>query len=75
MFEDGDTPVIIKPPEKVGFDRTEVAKLLCCIARRIRKVVNIPDLIPQHEDCEIMVPSAAVEEVIEVIKEQGYKIA
>ncbi|MFC1810203.1 hypothetical protein ACFLZH_01775 [Patescibacteria group bacterium] len=74
MFEDGDTPVIIKPPEKVGFDRTKVVLLLSCIARRIRVVVNIPDEIPSFDPCEILVPSKAVEEVIELIKQQGYNV-
>jgi hypothetical protein len=75
MFENGDTPIKIKPPEKGGFDRTEVAKLLMSIARRIRKVVNIPDTVEPNEDLEILVPLETVKEVERVINEEGYALA
>ena len=74
MFEDGDTLVKIEPPEKVGFDRTKVVILLCAIARRIRTVVNIPDEVEPLEDLEILVPSKAVEEVTQLIRQQGYNV-
>jgi len=74
MFENGDTPVHIKPPEKVGFDYTQVRNLLISIARRIRTVVNIPDQVEQNENLKILVPSQKVDEVIDEINTQGYQI-
>ncbi|MFC1600275.1 hypothetical protein ACFL3T_04575 [Patescibacteria group bacterium] len=74
MFENGDTPVKIKPPEKKGFDYEKVRDLLISIARRIRTVVDIPDEVEPNEDLEILVPSKVKDEVIAEINAQGYQV-